>query len=341
MKIPTKVVVIIISLTLLGLGIYGTTYLDQSFDASILGRDGSYQKKFTQEKRKYFSEETEVSVVTTGELNYSSPTIQQSYLELASVAKRNKYYQNFSSNWLENFLEWTSANKLNNSGQSFPVNLMAFLRAPANMHYMKDLKFASDNKTIIASRIIVKTINNGHSTFRKNAMLSLRTDLDNFKAITAFPVALLFIYFEQFAVILTDTIRNLVVSGSAVFIVTLPYLIHPGATFLVVFSFTGLVFELLGLMYIWNVSLNSISMIVIIMAIGFSVDYSAHIAHAFIISPADRPEDRMVEALSTMGTSVAVGGKYRIQNLWSHFVVLNLPFVCQSISACIKLNRPW
>jgi len=38
------------------------------------------------------------------------------------------------------------------------------------------------------------------------------------------------------------------------------------------------------------------------------VDYSAHIAHSFVVSNADSPEERVIEALKTMGASVAMGG---------------------------------
>ena len=73
-------------------------------------------------------------------------------------------------------------------------------------------------------------------------------------------------------------------------------------------SFVSLIFELFGLMYAWGVSLNSISMIIIVMAIGFAVDYSAHIAHAFAKSTAGTSEQRAINALSTMGSSVTMGG---------------------------------
>ena len=70
-------------------------------------------------------------------------------------------------------------------------------------------------------------------------------------------------------------------------------------------------FFLPGLMYVWDVPLNSISMINLVMAIGFAVDYSAHIAHSFVFSTESNPEKRVVNALKTVGASVIMGGNYQ------------------------------
>ena len=64
-----------------------------------------------------------------------------------------------------------------------------------------------------------------------------------------------------------------------------------------------------GLMYVWGVSLNSISMINLVMAIGFAVDYSAHFAHSFVFSTEKNPEEKVIAALRTVGASVLLGGK--------------------------------
>jgi predicted RND superfamily exporter protein len=45
------------------------------------------------------------------------------------------------------------------------------------------------------------------------------------------------------------------------------------------------------------------------MAIGYSVDYSAHVAHAFVVSDAHGNDGRIIRSLSTVGISVLMGGK--------------------------------
>lgn len=117
-----------------------------------------------------------------------------------------------------------------------------------------------------------------------------------------------YIYLEQYAITKSETTRNIAVAGVTVFVITLPFLLSLTASLIIFFGFGALIFELFALMYVWDVSLNMISTINLVMAIGFSVDYSAHIAHAYVLSNERRPEDRAIHALSTMGASVLMGG---------------------------------
>jgi predicted RND superfamily exporter protein len=115
-------------------------------------------------------------------------------------------------------------------------------------------------------------------------------------------------FLEQYSIIITETIRNLAVASLAIMIITSPFLVDPIVTLLVFLGFVSLILELFGLMFIWGVSLNSISMINLVMAIGFSVDYSAHIALSFLKSKEETPEKRVVYALKNVGASVMLGG---------------------------------
>lgn len=54
-------------------------------------------------------------------------------------------------------------------------------------------------------------------------------------------------------------------------------------------------------------------MITIIMSVGFSVDYSAHIAYGYVISRKSDPRERVRDALGDLGWPVVQGEL----NLWS------------------------
>jgi len=51
----------------------------------------------------------------------------------------------------------------------------------------------------------------------------------------------------------------------------------------------------------WGVNLDAISMITIIMSIGFSVDFSAHITYGYVMSDERQPSQRVRVALGALG----------------------------------------
>ena len=65
-------------------------------------------------------------------------------------------------------------------------------------------------------------------------------------------------------------------------IVSLILIPNPICSLWVAFSILSIELGVIGLMTLWNVNLDSISMINLIMCIGFSVDFSAHISYHFM-----------------------------------------------------------
>lgn len=304
----TKVVVIIFSLASLAAGIYGATVIDESFDRRILAKDDSSLKKFLSAQEQYFKSTIPVSVVVTGNVDYGESSVQDDLKNLANIVTSNKYYENTNLSWIDTFSKYAQAYKKNIEGSNFTPELKEFLNIGQFSYFKQDLKFSDDN-TIKASRIIGVMKDTTSSSDQKNAMLTLRQDLSDKSKLDAFPIARPFIFFEQYAKISSETLTNLLIAALAVLVVTSPFLLDCTVTILVVFNFVALVLELFGLMVLWDVSLNSVSMINLVMAIGFAVDYSAHIAHAYVMSDKETANERVVDALSTLGASVFMGGQ--------------------------------
>ncbi|XP_068757015.1 patched domain-containing protein 3-like isoform X2 [Montipora capricornis] len=307
-KPVTKIVVVILSAALLGAGIFGVTKVDETFDRRTLAKDDSYLKQFLTVQEEHFELSIEVSIVVTGEIDYGAVSIQNELRKLANIVKNNKHYTTESISWMDSFARFANLTNTNITGAGFLPALKSFLRVPGFSYFAEDLRLLKDGKKIEASRVLGFMKPSGSSTFQKSAMLSLRKDIKEKSELDAFPTTRSFIFFEQYAIISRDTIRNLVIAALAVLVITSPFLVDCTVTILVVFNFAALVCELFGLMVIWDVSLNSVSMINLVMAIGFAVDYSAHIAHAYVVSNKATPNERVVDALSTLGASVFMGG---------------------------------
>ncbi|XP_074625467.1 patched domain-containing protein 3-like isoform X3 [Acropora palmata] len=304
----TKAVVIILSMVLLGAGIFGVTKVDETFDRKTLTKDDTYLKHFLAAQEKHFKLSIAVSIIETGEIDYGAESTQNELRKLTSIVTNNKYYTTKSVSWIESFVRFANLTNNDISGVRFLPVLKAFLEVPGFSYFSEDLKFSKDGKKLKASRVLGFMKPSSSSTFQKNAMLSLRKDITEMSRLDAFPITRPFIFFEQYAIVSRDTIRNLLIAALAVMVISCPFLVDCTVAILVVFNFVALVCELFGLMVIWNVSLNSVSMINLVMAIGFAVDYSAHVAHAYVVSNKATPNERVVDALATLGASVLMGG---------------------------------
>lgn len=75
----------------------------------------------------------------------------------------------------------------------------------------------------------------------------------------------------------------------------------------VAFSVISIETGVVGYMALWKVNLDSISMINLIMCIGFSVDFTAHICYAYMSSKAKTPDEKVKECLFALGLPIFQG----------------------------------
>lgn len=67
----------------------------------------------------------------------------------------------------------------------------------------------------------------------------------------------------------------------------------------------------IGFMTFWEIRLESVSMITIIMSIGFAVDLSAHIGYAYVKADGDKNQ-KAIQALENIGWPVFMISSYHI-----------------------------
>ncbi|XP_076457250.1 NPC intracellular cholesterol transporter 1-like [Babylonia areolata] len=123
-----------------------------------------------------------------------------------------------------------------------------------------------------------------------------------------FPYSVFYVFYEQYLTIVDDTMKNLGICLAAIFVVTFVLLgcdLYSAA--MVVLTICMILCNLLGLMFQWNISLNAVSLVNLIMAIGISVEFCSHITRAFAVSTLPTRKERAKEALAHMGSSVLSG----------------------------------
>jgi len=62
---------------------------------------------------------------------------------------------------------------------------------------------------------------------------------------------------------------------------------------------------MLGMMYLWNIELNAVSLVNLVMSVGISLEFCAHICRDFVLSTQRSRLKRAEHALADMGSSVS------------------------------------
>lgn len=117
--------------------------------------------------------------------------------------------------------------------------------------------------------------------------LSKSADLDD-----TFAFAQKFFDFEVYVVFTREAVMNVVLALVAVFIVLMLVTANFTVTLFILLCVILVDFFLLSLLHFWDITLNSVTVVNNVIAIGLAVDYSAHIGHAFLLcEPPETDED--------------------------------------------------
>ncbi|XP_033855505.3 NPC intracellular cholesterol transporter 1-like [Acipenser ruthenus] len=123
-----------------------------------------------------------------------------------------------------------------------------------------------------------------------------------------FPYSVFYVFYDQYLTIVNDTIFNLGVSLAAIFIVTAVLLgFEVWSAVIVALTIAMIIVNMFGVMWLWSISLNAVSLVNLVMSCGISVEFCSHIVRAFSVSTKTTRVERAEEALAYMGCSVFSG----------------------------------
>ncbi|KAF2364310.1 Niemann-Pick C type protein, partial [Trinorchestia longiramus] len=123
-----------------------------------------------------------------------------------------------------------------------------------------------------------------------------------------FPYSIFYVYYEQYLTMWSDAIVSLVISLVGVFIVmTFLTGLDIWSSLIVLVTIVMILINMMGMMAWWSIQLNAVTLVNLVMAIGISVEFCNHISHAFAFSILNSRDERAIEALAEMGSSVFSG----------------------------------
>merc|ERR1712055_928183 len=94
---------------------------------------------------------------------------------------------------------------------------------------------------------------------------------------------------------------------ACVFVVTLILLANLRICIMVILLVVFTLTDIVGFLHFWGITIDIISCVNIVLAIGLCVDYSVHIGHAFLVASGGK-KSKTQEALLTIGPAVFNGG---------------------------------
>ncbi|GAB1859492.1 Niemann-Pick C1 protein [Camponotus japonicus] len=166
------------------------------------------------------------------------------------------------------------------------------------MGYHTPLKKSSDwYESLRAARAISENITN----MINDANISM-------EKVKVFPYSVFYVFYEQYLTIWSETLLSIGLSLVVIFVITF---FLTGLSFfsaaIVFLTVLMTIVNIGGLMYWWNITLNAVSLVNLVMASGISVEFCSHIVHSYVTSTAITKIGKASEALSVMGSSVFSG----------------------------------
>ncbi|XP_046748991.1 NPC intracellular cholesterol transporter 1 isoform X2 [Diprion similis] len=126
--------------------------------------------------------------------------------------------------------------------------------------------------------------------------------------VEVFPYSVFYVFYEQYLTMWPDTLKSIGISLLAIFIVTFLLMgFDICSSLVVVITITMILVNIGGLMYWWHITLNAVSLVNLVMAVGIAVEFCSHLVHSFSVSVEATRIDRAADALTHMGSSVFSG----------------------------------
>lgn len=263
-------------------------------------------------------------VIISGQYDYSDPLIQQQVENLTHSLESSKWIGSgiYTESWLRSFLasvedlkEEEDFNYTITNEQSFIEVLREKWLFPRTT-WALDVRFDNKSEHILASRFMIQAVNVSGTNNEKDMVRELRKICDD-SPLNATVFHPYFVFFDQFELVMPTSIQCLTYGALTMMVISFIFIPNVLCSLWVAFCIVSIEIGVAGYMALWDVSLDSISMINLIMCIGFSVDFTAHICYAYMSSKHKRPEDRVKECLYTLGLPIVQGSLSTIIGLFA------------------------
>ncbi|GMR41816.1 hypothetical protein PMAYCL1PPCAC_12011 [Pristionchus mayeri] len=302
----TRLCIISAFLVYLGIAGWGCTKVKLGLEPNDLLPDNSYGKRTLHMAEKYFSDygsNLHVWMYNLSKVDARAASHIWMVLEKEIELYEHTEFTGGADSWLRTFTTYIKEAGLLVTSDNFVYLLRnVFLSQPQYAKYNRDVVFDFGGSVLEASRVPVQLRHVGAAN--QSRAMHLFRRLAETSSIPTGVYADFFQFAEQYNAVLPGTLSSIAYAGVAVVFVSLILIPEPTAALWVSFSIVSINIGILGFMTFWGVRLDFISMVTIVMSIGFCVDFAAHLAYNFSKGEGMSGSTRMRNALYAVGTPI-------------------------------------
>lgn len=274
-------------------------------------------------QQKYFSNYSPVIGFYVYEpLEYWNSSVQEDLQRLCS---------GFTTvSWVEQYYQFLKVSNIsaNNKTDFISVLQSSFLKKPEFQHFRNDIIFskAGDENNIIASRLYLVARTSGDNQREVIEVLDKLRPLSLSKSIRFIVFNPSFVFTDHYS--LSVTVPALIAGFGVllVLILTFVLVIHPLGNFWLILSVTSIELGVLGLMTLWKVNMNCISILCLIYTLNFAIDHCAPLLYTFVLATEHTRTQCIKRSLQEHGTAI-------LQNITSFLIgLLPLLFVPSNLT---------
>ncbi|XP_071449211.1 patched domain-containing protein 3-like [Hetaerina americana] len=315
LSFPIKIIILSVTLLILAFNAWGVFQVEQKFDPIWYLNPDSYPMHYSNILKQYFPKYGKRAGIYIGEIDYFAE--KDNLNELMNQIEENPYVNRETVDfWWKSYQAWLDRlGYIPEHYEEFKGYLVEFLfMTPEGQPYIKDIKFSNfplGDYNITASQIIIQHIHMNTTAEQVKAMQSIR-DLIKSINFTTGPSRIVayspeYVSWTANQVIGEELLRNLGLTIMTVALVTVLLIQNFKSAIWVISCVCFTLVNLVGSMYIFGLTIEISTSIVILLCVGLAVDYSAHIGHTFTRLSGTRDE-RALATLVQVGPAVFNGG---------------------------------
>uniref|UniRef100_A0A4W3HYR2 NPC1 like intracellular cholesterol transporter 1 n=1 Tax=Callorhinchus milii TaxID=7868 RepID=A0A4W3HYR2_CALMI len=298
---------------------------------TVLSFQDSYMLNYFSYLYKYFEVGTPVYFVTTAGYNFSSIAGMNGVCSSVgcdnnSLTQKIQYATDFpqqsfmaisASSWLDDFIDWLNPNSRCCRLHAFGPNKGEFCPATSGKHFqfpsrrpeavkalasfMAYHSVLVDSQEYTASLKVVREL-------AANITASMRKVPGTDPNFEVFPYSITYVFYEQYLTVVNEGLFNICVCLIPTFLVCCLLLgMDLRSGFLNLVTIIMIIVDTVGVMTLWSIDYNAVSLINLVTAVGISVEFVSHLTRSFAISTEPTRVERAKDATATMGSAVFAG----------------------------------